>query len=378
MPLRPLVNDAFLTFEPYVPGKPVQETERELGIAGCIKLASNENPYGPSPQALAALRGEVGQLHLYPDGGAFYLKRALARHHGIDPGQIIVGNGSNEVIEMIARTCLLPDENVVCAAPSFIVYKLVPMAMGRTVREVPMDAEMRYDTAAMVRACDSKTKLLFLGNPDNPTGSYLSRDALQRLLQEIPQDVLVVIDEAYFEYASAPDYPNGLELLRHRERLIVLRTFSKCYGLAGLRVGYGIGHPDLVDYLNRGRQAFNANTLAQAAAIAALEDREHVRYVVEMNRLERQRLLVALRGRGIRVLDSQANFLLADFRRDGDELFQALLRRQVIVRPMRPYGLHTSLRITVGKPDENDKFLRALDTVLAERESGLRGDCRPL
>jgi histidinol-phosphate aminotransferase len=366
MTMRPLINDALRAFEPYVPGKPVKETERELGITGCVKLASNENPYGPSPRALAVLKGELGDLHLYPDSGAYYLKEALARRHGVSASRIVVGNGTNEIIELIARTCLLPDDNVVCAVPSFIVYKLVTLAMGRVLREVPVLPDLRYDVAAMARACDEKTKILFLGNPDNPTGTYLPRPVLEALLREIPPSVLVVVDEAYFEYAHAPDYPNALDYLDLRERLVVLRTFSKCYGLAGLRVGYGIGAPELIDYMNRARQAFNANTLAQAAALAALDDEAHVRHAVDMNRAELPRLIAELRSRDIVAHDSQGNFVLADFGRNGEDVFQALLRRGVIVRPMRPYGLPNALRITVGRPDENDRLLGALDSLFAE------------
>ena len=363
--MLPLVNDSFLTLKPYVPGKPISETERELGIRGCIKLASNENPYGPSPKAVEAIKGALAGLHDYPDGGAFYLRQALADKHRVDANQIIIGNGSNELLDMVVRTCVRPGENVLFANPSFIVYKLVPQASGLTVRDVPLTSDMRYDLPAIAKAVDERTKLVFVGNPNNPTGTYLTRAELDEFFARIPQDVIVVMDEAYCEYAVAPDYPNGLDYLSRRERVLVLRTFSKCYGLAGLRVGYGMGNTELVAMLNRCRQPFNVNSLALVGAIAALTDEEHVATTVRRNRSELTRLVSALRGRGLTVYDSQANFVLVDFKRDGEKLFSQMLKQGVIVRPVANYGLPTCLRITIGKPEQNDRLLETLDRVLA-------------
>ncbi len=365
--MLPLVNDPYLTLKPYVPGKPVSETERELGIRGVVKLASNENPYGPSPKAVAAVAQALSGLADYPDGGAFYLKQALAQKHGVGPERLIVGNGTNEILEILMRTCLRPGENVVYGAPSFIVYKLVPQAMGIEVRDVPVDAQRRYDLPAMARVMDEKTKLVCLGNPNNPTGAYVTKQELDAFLAAIPESVIVVLDEAYFEYVSAKDYPDGTTYLGARERLVVLRTFSKCYGLAGLRCGYGLSSPQLVDFLNRGRQPFNVNSLAQVGALAALSDVEHVTRAVQKNREEMARVVPALRKLGLTVWDSQANFVLADFDTDADPLFGALLREGVIVRPMGPYGLKRSARITIGTPEQNDKLLGALERVLGKR-----------
>jgi histidinol-phosphate aminotransferase len=363
--MLPLVNDPYLTLTPYVPGKPISETERELGIRGVVKLASNENPYGPSPKAVAAIERALSSLHDYPDGGAFYLKQALAKRHGVGLESLIVGNGTNELLEILLRTCLRPGENTVYAAPSFIVYKLVPLAMGIEVRDVPLTAGLKYDLPAMARAVDERTKLVIIGNPNNPTGTYVTKKDLDAFLAAIPDSVIVVLDEAYFEYVTAADYPDGMTYVNKRERLMVLRTFSKCYGLAGLRIGFGVAEPKLIDFLNRGRQPFNTNSLGQVGALAALDDGEHVAMSVERTRHEMARLVPALRRMGLTVYDSQANFVLVDFARDADAIFKKLLGEGVIVRPMGPYGLPKAARITIGTPPQNDKLLAALTKVLA-------------
>jgi len=362
--MLPLVNDAFLTLTPYVPGKPIQETERELGLTGVVKLASNESPYGPSPKAVAAMQAVLAGVSDYPDGGAFHLRQAIAEKHGVEPRQVVLGAGTSEIIEMVIRTCLRPDENMLYADPSFVMYALAAQAAGRKLRRVPLTADLRYDLPALAKAADHKTKLIFIGNPNNPTGTYVSRRELEAFLGDIAPDVVVVMDEAYFEYAVASDYPNGLDYVSRRDRLLVLRTFSKCHGLAGLRVGYGVGDPELVDYLNRGRQPFNVNTLAQVAGLAALEDDAHVERTARQNRVEMARLTPALRARGLTVHDSQANFLLVDFGKSAEEIFAKLLRQGVIVRPMGAYGLATMARITIGTPAQDDKLLAAIEQVL--------------
>ncbi|MEZ4273279.1 MAG: histidinol-phosphate transaminase, partial [Myxococcota bacterium] len=341
--MRSPANDAFETLMPYVPGKPVSETERELGIEGVIKLASNENPLGPSPKAKHAISQALGGMSDYPDGGAFYLKATLAERLNVKPANLIIGNGTNEIIEMLIRTFVRPDEHMVYAQTSFVIYKLCAQAAGREVREVPL-RDMCFDLPAMAKVMDERTKLVFIANPNNPTGTYVNRAQVEAFLQEVPPHVLVVLDEAYFEYAQAEDYPNGLDYLGQRERLVVMRTFSKCYGLAGLRVGYGIANPQLVDYLNRGRQPFNVNSLAQIGALAALDDHEHLEKSCLLNSQQMTFLTPKLRERGLDVVESQANFVLVDFKRDIQELFVPLLREGVIVRPMGGYGLTTSAR----------------------------------
>lgn len=369
--MLPLVNDAYQTLKPYVPGKPVSETERELGIKDCIKLASNENPYGPSPRAIEAMAKAIGTLHDYPDGGAFYLKQKLAALCHVDEQQFIIGNGTNELIEMVVRTCLRPGENLLYASPSFIVYKLVAQAMERDVRDVPLQ-DMRFDLPALADAVDARTKIIFIANPNNPTGTYVTAQEMKQFLRDVPEHVLIVLDEAYFEYAAADDYPDGMTLLDLRERFLVMRTFSKCYGLAGARIGYAVGSPLLIDYLNRGRQPFNVNTLAQVGALAALDDVAFVKSCRNANRHEMMKLEAAFAERGWRVTPSQANFLLVDFDRDGHEVFTALLQRGVIVRPVGNYGMPTAQRITVGTPEQNERLLKTLDQTIAAAPRGFR------
>jgi histidinol-phosphate aminotransferase len=358
--MLPLVNDAFETLKPYSPGKPVAETERELGIKGVIKLASNENPFGPSPRAMEAMRAALPQLHDYPDASCHYLRERLAAFLGVQPAQLMIGNGTNELIEILVRTCLRPGETLLFASPSFIVYKLITQAMGQTVREVPL-RDMKFDLPALARAVDERTKLLFIANPNNPTGTYVTRAELEAFLAQLPPHVIVVMDEAYFEYAVAPDYPNGLDYLARRERFMVMRTFSKCYGLAGVRVGYAVGHPTLIDYMNRGRQPFNVNTLAQVAALAALDDVDHVTLSRQKNRVGMEALVPALTKRGLTVTPSQANFVLVDFHRPIGPVFDALLRQGVIVRPVDNYGLPSSARITIGTEPQNSRLIEAID-----------------
>ena len=299
--MLPLVNDAFLTLKPYPPGKPISETERELGITGCIKLASNENPLGPSPKAVAAVSDILKSLHDYPDGGGYYLKDRLAEFVGYGTDHIILGNGTNELIEMLIRTCIRPGENMVYAEQSFIAYKLCGLAANAEIIEVPLK-DMRYDLEAMAAAMNDKTKLVFIANPNNPTGTYVSKAEMDAFMKAVPEQVIVVLDEAYLEYVDAPDYPSALDYLEVRDRVMVTRTFSKCYGLAGLRVGYGVAKPELIDFLNRGRQPFNCNSLAQAGALAALDDQAHVDASVELNNSERTRLSAALSERGLGVV----------------------------------------------------------------------------
>ena len=362
--MLPLVNESYLDLEPYVAGKPLAEIERELGIRGAVKLASNENPYGPSPKAVAAIQRALSSVHDYPDGGGYYLHGALAKKHGVDPSCIVLGNGTNDVIDLVVRTFLRPDETMLFTQPSFVVFKMVARSLGRTVKVVPSAPDLKHDLRALAKAVDARTKLVFLDNPVNPTGTYVDRAALEAFFRDIPDDLLVVLDEAYFEFAVARDYPDGLDWLGKRKRLVVMRTFSKCYGLAGLRVGYGVADPELVDFMNRGRQAYNVNSLAQVGALAALEDDEHLEKTVRLNRVEMDRLVPLLRARGLDVTDSQANFVLVDFHRNAAEVCAAVRRRGVILCPLGQYGLPTCARVSIGSAPQNDKLLAALDATL--------------
>lgn len=344
---------------PYTPGKPVEELERELGITGAVKLASNESPFGPAPGVLRAISDAARELHRYPDAGTWSLREALARHHDLPMEQFLLGNGSNEVIDLLCRTLASPADHGVFGEPSFVCYRIGFTAANVPFTAVPLRDHVAWDVDALLQAVRPETRLLFVAHPNNPTGAHVPRADLERLLRDLPAHVTAVVDEAYVEFADADDYETALSMRGLRERLVVLRTFSKAYGLAGLRVGYAIAPPEIVGYLNRVRAPFNVNAIAQAAARAALEDQDHLRRYVELNRVERARVGEALRALGLEVAPSQANFVLANFRRPGREVYDALLRKGVIVRPM-PAPIDTWLRITVGFPEENDRMLAAV------------------
>jgi histidinol-phosphate aminotransferase len=357
--MRGLVTPTIEQLRPYEAGKPVEELVREAGIADAIKLASNENPHGPSPLALAAIREAVAELHRYPDAGAFRLRERLSQIHGVPMNEILHGNGSNELLDLLVRTFTTPEDHVVFAEPTFVVYQLASLAHGTPFTVVPL-RDWRHDLAAMARAVTPKTRLLFIANPNNPTGTHVGREALERLLRDVPPEVIIVMDEAYFEYANAPDFPDSLELRHLRDRLVVLRTFSKVHGLAALRVGYGVGPARLIDYMNRVRQPFSVGSLGQTAALAALDDRAHIERSVTINRQERARLTTELTALGLSVPDSQANFVFFEVDRPGREVYDKLLQKGVIVRP---FGDTRFLRVTVGRPGENDRFLTAFREV---------------
>lgn len=346
---------------PYSPGKPIEELERELGITGSIKLASNENPRGPSPKALAVLSEAAKTLHRYPDGSGFYLREALANRWKVGPEQIILGNGSDEIITLLAKAFLEPGDEAVMADPSFVVYKIDVTAVHAKAVIVP-SREHRHDLPAMRRAITPRTRLVFLCNPNNPTGTYVTAGEVKIFLEGLSSDVIVVFDEAYYEYVTASDYPDALALLKAGRSVVILRTFSKIYGLAGLRIGYGLTTSEIVQHLNRIRPPFNTNSLAQKAALAALGDEEHVRESRRLNSEGRESLAARLTALGFTVIPSQSNFLYFDSKRDGRALFEALLRQGVIVRHLGG----SFLRVTVGLPEENDRFSNALNTVLAE------------
>lgn len=375
----PLVASHIESLFPYVPGKPIEEVVREFGVPDCAKLASNENPLGASPRALAAVRDALSRAHLYPDGSCFALKQKLALRHGVDPREIVIGAGTNELLTLLARTFLGEGEEALLSENSFLVYRLAVQACGRRAVSVPMK-DHRYDLEAMAQAVTQRTKLVFIANPDNPNGSYVTSRELERFLARVPERALVVLDEAYFEYVEALDYPDGAVLRRLRPRIVVLRTFSKIHGLAGLRVGYALCEPDVASYLDRVRDAFNVSALAQVAALAALDDREHVEATRAVTTEGRALLSRELPRFGFRVVPSVANFVLAEHSGDGDALFSALLPHGVIVRPMSAYGMPRAVRISVGTPAENERLLRALERLpgplpqaLGPRAGGRRG-----
>lgn len=359
-----LANEPILDIAPYEPGKPIEEVERELGIAGAIKLASNENPLPPSPGVLEAMRQVLGNLNRYPDGSGYYLRHALAKRHGVSPDSIILGNGSNELLELVARTFVRPGEEVVLPHPSFVVYPSIVQGVGG-IRVVVTLKDYRIDLPTMAHAITPLTKLIFIANPNNPSGTVVTAEEVETFLAEVPDRAIVVFDEAYYEFAQGPDFPDSLGHLRQGRRVVVLRTFSKVASLAGLRVGYAIADPDCIALLNRIRAPFNVNTLAQVAALAALEDDGHARITLAMIQAGIQTLYRAFDQMGIKYVPTRANFILVELP-DAARVYQQLLRVGVIVRPMMSFGLERALRITVGTPEENARLIEALRSVLGK------------
>jgi histidinol-phosphate aminotransferase len=350
------------TLIPYEPGKPIEEVEREYGIASSIKLASNENPLGPSPKALAAIRERLAQLNLYPDGDCFYLKRGLAQKLGVAPETLIFGNGSNEIIELAARTFLRPGDEAVMAEQAFVVYQLIVQAVGGQSKTVPL-RDYTHDLAAIAEAVTPKTRLVFLANPNNPTGTIFRRGEWEIFLDKVSSDTLLIVDEAYFEYVQDAEYPNSLNYHRDGRAILTLRTFSKLYGLAGLRIGYGVGSPEIVAMMHRVRQPFNVSAPAQWAALAALDDVEHVRTSLEVNRQGLEYLQNEFKRLGLDCVPSQGNFILVRVGK-GQEVFKQLLAQGVIVRPMGGYRFPEHVRVTVGTMAENQKFVEALKKII--------------
>jgi histidinol-phosphate aminotransferase len=352
------VPEYIRTLIPYAPGKPIEEVEREIGIFNSIKLASNENPLGPSPAALDAMREKLAQLHLYPDGDCFYLKRGLAAKLNVAPEQLIFGNGSNEIIELAIRTFMRPGDEAVMARQAFVVYKLIVQAVGGVSQEVPL-RNFTHDLEAIGAAISARTRIVFLANPNNPTGTIFHKAAWEKFLKRIRSDVFIIVDEAYFEYVEAADYPNSLDYHQQGKALLTLRTFSKLYGLAGLRIGYGIADKEIISLMHRVRQPFNVNAPAQWGALAALDDREHVRRSLENNRQGLNYLTAEFARLGIEYVPSHANFVFLRVGK-GEDVFNRLLAQGIIVRPMAGYQFPEYLRVTIGTMRENRKFIDGL------------------
>lgn len=353
--------------DPYHPGKPIEEVERELKLRA-IKLASNENPLGPSPLAVEAARKALFESNRYPDGGGYYLREKLAARHSVPLENILLGNGSTEVIDLVARTLLGPGDEGLTSAGSFPMYYISIRASGARLLEVPLRGHA-FDLGALAQAVTPRTKLIYLANPNNPTGTMFTAGELERFLDELPDTAVVTLDEAYYEYVERPEYSRSLDLVRAGRNLLVLRTFSKVYGLAGLRIGYGVGAAELLREMNKVRLPFNTSCTAQAAALAALDDEAQVRRSVEANRSGLAQLTHGLDALGIEYVPSVANFLLVLLGTDAQPVADKLLQFGVIVRPMRWMGFPEAIRVTAGTAEENRKFLEALPRAL-----GLRGE----
>ncbi|WP_156877565.1 histidinol-phosphate transaminase [Shimazuella kribbensis] len=352
----------------YQPGKSLEEVKRELGLEKVIKLASNENPFGCSPKVWEALTQIKEQFHLYPEDDAPMLRKQLAESLEVDERRLVFGNGSDEVIQMIARAYLESGIESVMATPTFPRYGTATRIEGAVPVEVPLK-DGKHDLDAMLAAVTEKTRLVWICNPNNPSGTFVDHDALNSFIDQLPEHVLVVIDEAYFEYVTDDSYPDSLSLLDYNPRIIVLRTFSKIYGLASFRAGYGIAHPEVIQQLSRVREPFNLNRLAQAATLAALKDETFVVYCRNQNRLGMKQVMEQLDEWNIDYYPSQANFLLIDTGYDGDEAFSYLLKQGVIVRSGKALGFPTYLRVTIGKKEENEAFLIGLNSYLQEKKS---------
>ena len=347
--------------QPYVPGKPVEELERELGIRDSVKLASNENPLGPSPLVLKEIINDLTNtksslsLNRYPDGNGYYLKQALSRRLSVSEDEIILGNGSNELIDIAARTFLQPGDEAVMAHPSFVVYPMATQAQGATAIQIPLK-KYTHNLDAMADAITSSTKIVFIANPNNPTGTMNTKAEFERFMKRVPEGILVVCDEAYCEYVTKPDYPDSMKYLAQGKDILILRTFSKMYGLAGLRIGYGIGRKDIIGEMNKLRPPFNTSSIAQKAALWALQDENHLQRTRQINEQGKTYLYKELDSIGMKYVPTEANFIFMPLEHDAHTLYTILLKQGVIVRPM---GQH-EIRVTIGLPEENKRFIDAL------------------
>jgi len=355
--LERIVKPHIRELAPYQPGKPPEELERELGIEGAIKLASNESPIGPSPLAVAAVRGALANVHRYPDGACFDLRAALAKRFAVQEAQLVFGCGADELLELVAKAFLGADDEAVFAWPSFAMYPIVVKGMGAKPVMVPLDGALVHDLGAMRAAITDRTRVVFVCNPNNPTGTSVGAAAFDAFVGSLPAELVLVVDEAYREFARRADFPDAIAWARRRPGTIVMRTFSKIYGLAGLRVGYGICDPELADYLNRARHPFNVNRLAAAAALAALADDEHAERSRRVNAEGIDYLTRELRALGIEVWPTDANFLLV---RAGEGIEGRLQREGVIVRPLAGFGMPDCVRVTIGLPEENERLVKTL------------------
>lgn len=356
-------REEIFRLKPYVPGKPIEEVQRELGLDNIIKLASNENPLGPSPRAMEAVKEILPKMHYYPDANCFYLKDKLASVYDFAPDHFIIGNGSDELLKLLAETFLSPGDEVIFGQPSFSEYEFTATIMGANCIYVPLN-DFKHDLQAMADAINSRTKILYFCNPNNPTGTIVEKAEVDQFMDRIPEDILIIFDEAYVEYNESPDFISGLEYLRQNRNVIVLRTFSKIYGLAALRIGYGITRPEIAAAVDRVTEPFNVNMLAQAAAIAALGDHDHVAASRKMNAAGKAYLGGEFSAMGLKYVPTEANFVFVDTGKNCQDVFKQLLKKGVIVRTGDIFGYPDFIRVTIGSQAENERFISSLKEIL--------------
>jgi len=358
-----LARKEILKIKPYIPGKPIQEVKRELGLRSVVKLASNESPFGPAPSVIKEITKQAANLNRYPEGSCFYLREKLAKILGVKGNQLIFGNGSDEIIVLAIRAFVNPGDEVVISNPTFLIYEIASKIAGARIRKVPFK-DFRYNLEAMKKAITAKTKIVFIANPDNPIGTYVTKAEVQRFLKGLPKDLIVFFDEAYYELVSKRDYPDTLKLLRQKKNLVITRTFSKAYSLAGLRVGYGISKPEIIECLNRVREPFNVNSLAQVAALKSLENKGHLKKIKKSVREGKEFIYSALKGMKLDFIPSETNFVLVNVKKDSSDVFRKLLKMGVIVRDMKVWNFKTYIRVTIGRRQENKKFIQALRRIV--------------
>lgn len=364
------IPDYIKSITPYKPGKPISEVERELGLSNTIKLASNENPMGPNPKVVEAIVKAAGDINLYPDGSAHYLKQAIVEYHkdhNITMDEIVVGNGSNEIIEMAIKALVFHGEEIIISEQAFVVYELIATANDLKLNLVPQKKGHIIDIDGYIKHINDRTKLICLVNPNNPTGTYYPKSDFEKILKAAPKDCIILVDEAYVDYADAADYPDSMNYRKDFANLIICRTFSKAFGMSGLRLGYGITTPEIADYINRVREPFNTNHIAQMAGIAALNDRDYVKKSVETNRVGKEMYYAACKRLGLEYLPTQGNFILirvGETKDAGMKCFDYMLRKGVIVRPVGNYKFPEWIRISIGLPDQNERCIEALEGFL--------------
>lgn len=356
MSIDKIVNKAILKIKPYKPGKPIEEVKRELGLKTAYKMASNENALGPSPKALKAIKKVLNGVNRYPDGNCFYLKKALAKKYKLKQENLIIGNGSDEIIVLALRAFVKKSDEVIISDPTFLVYKIASTVLGAKIVTAPLK-NFKYDLDSMKKKINKKTKMIFIANPDNPTGSYVTKKEVEKFLKGIPKNVLVFFDEAYFEYLDKKDYPNCMKYIKNGN-VIVSRSFSKAYGLGGLRIGWAAANAKIIKYLNQVREPFNVNTLAQVAALAAIDDNTHIKKSIKLVKEGKKLLCCEFKKMKLFYVPSVTNFVLLDVGKDGKSIYKKLMRKGIIVREMSAWGLNNFIRITIGTKKENELFLK--------------------